>query len=270
MITTVYVPLDGSEVADGAIAPALELARRAGAELALLAARWPDARESTMRNYLDARAAFVDGPVDACVIADQAPAEAIVEAGAEPGALVCMATRGRGALRAALLGSVAEAVVRSARGATVLVGPAHDQSWNVPEHPSILVGVDGSDGARSAALAAALVASAIGASVELAAVLVPAGDGRGRHEDDTLADLSTLATEVRERGVHATTTPLDGFDTAPLLDLHARERGSTLLALGSHGRSGVSRVALGSVAFATIRRSARPVLLTGPCWAEHP
>ncbi len=42
MSMTVYVPLDGSERAERALAPASAVAARAGAELVLFAAPWPD------------------------------------------------------------------------------------------------------------------------------------------------------------------------------------------------------------------------------------
>ena len=51
-----------------------------------------------MRSYLDAHVAFLDAPVESWVISNHGPVEAIVEAVAEPGALVCMATHGRGAM----------------------------------------------------------------------------------------------------------------------------------------------------------------------------
>ena len=152
MIEKVYVPLDGSQIADAAIQPGMQLARRARAPLVLMAARWPDARDTTMRSYLDAHVAFLDGPVESWVISDHGAVEAIVEAAAEPGALVCMATHdGRGALRAAVLGSVAQAVVREASDPLVLVGPEVDAEWVLADRASIMVGTDGSDGGRRAA-----------------------------------------------------------------------------------------------------------------------
>ena len=149
MIKKVYVPLDGSQIADAAIQPGMQLARRASAPLVLMAARWPDARDTTMRSYLDAHVAFLDAPVESWVISDHGPVEAIVEAAAEPGALVCMATHGRGALRAAVLGSVAQSVVREANGPLVLVGPEVDAEWVLADRASIMVGTDGSDAAQA-------------------------------------------------------------------------------------------------------------------------
>jgi nucleotide-binding universal stress UspA family protein len=271
MIKKVYVPLDGSEIAAAAIQPGALLASRAGAPLVLLAARWPGESESTMRSYLDAHVAFLDGPVDAWVISDKEPVDAISGVSAEPGAIVCMATRGRGSFRAALLGSVAEGVVRSATGTLALVGPSFDPTWKLADHPSILVGTDGRDASRAAAFAACEVAEALDASVELVHVFEPMDQGRTGVPTRTergISRLATLAEELEARGVEVTARPLDGFDPASLLQRRARERDSSLLALGSHGRSGVSRVALGSVAFKVVRHAPLPVLLAGPNWTE--
>ena len=224
MIKKVYVPLDGSHIADAAIQPGMQLARRASTPLVLMAARWPDARDTTMRNYLDAHVAFLDGPVESWVISDYGPVEAIVEAAAEPGALVCMATHGRGALRAAVLGSVAQSVIREASGPLVLVGPEVDGEWMLADGASIMVATDGSDGARAGAFAAAGIARAIEASVELVLVIPPVDDPRrglpGR-DRRAIADLASLRDTVRERGVHVDAVPLDGFNAASVLVNHA-------------------------------------------------
>ena len=60
-----------------------------------------------MRSFLDARAAFLDGPAGTWSILDRGTVEAILLAANEPDALVCMATGGRGASREAVLGSLA-------------------------------------------------------------------------------------------------------------------------------------------------------------------
>jgi nucleotide-binding universal stress UspA family protein len=271
MIKKVYVPLDGSQIADAAIQPGVQLARRAGAPLVLMAARWPDARDTMMRSYLDAHVAFLGGPVESWVISDHGPVEAIVEAAAEPGALVCMATHGRGALRAAVLGSVARAVVREARSSLVLVGPKVDGGWLLADRASIMVGTDGSDGALAAAFAAAGIARAIEASVELALVIPPVDNvrrGLPRRDRRAIADLAALRDAVRERGVHVDAWPLHGFNAASELVNRVRERGSSLIGVGSHGRSGVPRIVLGSVSEAVVRNASVPVIIAGPRWAH--
>jgi nucleotide-binding universal stress UspA family protein len=271
MIERVYVPLDGSQIADAAIQPGLRIARRAGVPLVLIAARWPDARDATMRSYLDAHVAFLDGSVESWVTSDDGPVEAIVEAAARPGALVCMATHGRGALRAAVLGSVAQAVVRESSGPLVLVGPRIDEDWALADEASIMVGTDGSDGARAGAFAAAGIARAIDASIELVLVMRPLDDprrGRSGRDRRAIAELASLRDEVHRRGIHVGAVPLDGFNAASVLVNRARERGSSLIGVGSRGRSGVSRIALGSISAAVVRNATVPVVVAGPRWAD--
>jgi hypothetical protein len=59
-ITTVYVPLDGSERAEAALQPATAIADRTGAELVLLSAASPDDHVESVDNYLSARIAFLE------------------------------------------------------------------------------------------------------------------------------------------------------------------------------------------------------------------
>jgi nucleotide-binding universal stress UspA family protein len=270
VIEKVYVPLDGSEVADAAIRPGAQLALRAGTPLVLMAARWPDSREITMRSYLDAHVAFLDGPVESWVISDRDPAEAIVEVAGEAGAVVCMATRGRGAFRRAVIGGVAESVVRSSRGAIVLVGAELDPGWTLGEDPSILVGFDESSHARAAAVAASEIASSLHGSVQLAQVFDPVDSERRRmRRRSELEHAATLVEELQKQGVDVRSIALDGFDPAGLLLHEARDRGAAMLAVGCHGRSGVSRFALGSVSFAVVGRSRVPVIVAGPRWAPE-
>ena len=89
--------------------------------------------------------------------------------------------------------------------------------------------------------------------------------GRDRR---AIADLASLRDAVRERGVRVDAVPLDGFNAASVLINHARERGSSLIGVGSHGRSGVPRIALGSVSAAIVRNASLPVLVAGPRWAD--
>jgi nucleotide-binding universal stress UspA family protein len=56
---------------------------------------------------------------------------------------------------------------------------------------------------------------------------------------------------------------LDGDPADALLD-HARSHPGTLLCLSSHGRSGLRRVLLGSVAERVVREATTPVLVVGP------
>jgi nucleotide-binding universal stress UspA family protein len=113
----VLVPLDGSRTGARAMPLAHALAGRTGAELVTL--HVGEAADPELR-------------VD--VELSGTPAEALLAfAQEEPGRMVCLSSHGRGGLRRALLGSVAEQVVRAARVPVVVVGP------NVEIRPPIVL-----------------------------------------------------------------------------------------------------------------------------------
>jgi nucleotide-binding universal stress UspA family protein len=238
MITRVYVALDGSERARAAIAPAERLATACDAPLMLLSARWPDAEVDT-----------------------------VASASAEPGALVVMATRGRGEPRAAVLGSVADEVIRTACGPILLIGPHLDSQWRVPRQGSVLVGTDGSLDARHASEAAGLLAKSVGATVELLELM----DTRDTECADLERRLATTrlratATNLRSCGVPTSFELVDAFSAADVLLERLRTGGEFVLAVGSHGRSALQRAAFGSVTLRVVPDAPCPVLVAGPRW----
>ncbi|MBV8594753.1 MAG: universal stress protein [Candidatus Eremiobacteraeota bacterium] len=93
-------------------------------------------------------------------------------------------------------------------------------------------------------------ASAIGPQYALDAALQA-----GR---DILAEAQAQADDAK---VKATTELLEGDCVGSLLDLAERSK-ADLIVIGSHGRGGISRAILGSVAEGVLRRSPIPVLVT--------
>ena len=262
---TIYVPLDGSERAETALGAAAPLAARVGAELVLLSARWPNADIETARSYLDVRAAFLEQSARTWLVLDRDPAEAIALAAGEPDAVVCMATRGRGALRNAVLGSVAEEVVRTSPTPLVLVGPRFEPTWELGASPLVVAGLDGSHLSRAAALAAGDLALEMGARVRVVEVLRPSDVITVGTFPTADADLlEQVVAELLSRGVVAEHAFIDAFDAADALVRDAGERHASLIALASHGRSGFARTALGSVSMSTVRKAPCPVLVAGP------
>ena len=65
-------------------------------------------------------------------------------------------------------------------------------------------------------------------------------------------------------GVQVTSVVRVG-DAARVIAAVAAEVGADLIVLASHGRSGISRLAMGSVAASVIGLAAAPVLVIGPC-----
>jgi len=75
--------------------------------------------------------------------------------------------------------------------------------------------------------------------------------------------LAQGAKKVQQSGSKAETALLDvsGERVASVIDGEARQWGADLIVIGTHGRSGLSRMLLGSVAEGVVRGTSVPVLL---------
>ena len=270
-ITTLYVPLDGSERAATAIRPALALADRCEAEVVLLATPWPGASIDAVERHLDAQTAFTEHPkVRPLVVQDRAPADAICTVATDPGAMVCMSTRGRGAARGTLLGSVGEAVLRAISRPLLFVGPSVDPGWSLPDAPVLIAGIDGSRTSFAALVGAGDLAGAVHGRVRAVEVLRAADRPLpGSPDWDTTQALDHIIATLREHGVRVESGIVDGFDPADELTIEARQRGASFVAVASHGRTGLLRAVLGSVAVGTVRKASCPVLVSGPAVQRH-
>jgi len=72
--------------------------------------------------------------------------------------------------------------------------------------------------------------------------------------------LAPVAVELRKRGIRARTQVRRGLPAEEIV-LAARETGADLVAMTTHGRSGLGRLLFGSVAEAVLRESRLPVFL---------
>ena len=138
-VKTILVPLDGSRLAELALAPALDMARDKGAKLVLLRAAEAhttvadptEAQVAVVREaegYLtDVRARLAgEGAVEIeTTVWYGPPADAIVEAARYRAAdLIVMSSHGRSGLGRLVLGSVAETVLRSTLTPILLIRAA--------------------------------------------------------------------------------------------------------------------------------------------------
>jgi nucleotide-binding universal stress UspA family protein len=138
-VKTILVPLDGSAVAEAALAPAIDLARGAGARLVLLRAAQahtlpladPIAAQVDVmheaQEYLAAtrERVLAAGVGDVEVSAWYGPAaESIVEAARYRHAdLIVMSSHGRSGVSRLVLGSIAESVLRATAVPILLIRP---------------------------------------------------------------------------------------------------------------------------------------------------
>jgi len=140
---------------------------------------------------------------------------------------------------------------------------------------SILVPVDFSEASRAALAYAAELAARFGAKLELlhvwdvppyippeAMVGIPGSDARSLGQlarDHAREEMARLIADSGGTLPIAETLLESGDPARVIVDL-AERRGSDLIVIGTHGRTGFSHLLLGSVAEKVVRRATRPVL----------
>jgi nucleotide-binding universal stress UspA family protein len=288
--STILVPLDGSALADRALPYAIPLVRASHARLSLvraaLAHTLPGADPSEAQvtvvqraeRELEATAESLraDGlTVETHVYYDEA-ARAIVDAAQRQAAdLVVMSTHGRGGLGRWVYGSVADRVLRR-MAVPVLLVPALAEPPRTTDGPlRILVPLDGSPLAEEVLGQVRALAVTRGAELLLLRVVEPPVplevDGEGYvslvQRDADLAEaqryLESVAGRLRAGGVVATARALVE-EAVPTIVATAADYRADLIAMATHGRSGLARVVLGSVAAGVLHRANTPLLLVRP------
>jgi nucleotide-binding universal stress UspA family protein len=257
---TFVVPVDGSDFANRAVPVAADLARRFDADLVLMTA--PTALGSddvgAAPDWLDdlARTAGV-ARVETVVTATNDPVDGVqaLLAG-RPDPVVAMATHGRGVLGTTALGGVAQQIVRVAGVPLLLIGRecVASPTWSGP----VLVCHDGSP-AADAALAPALTwAGALELPLALVHVFHPL--------DVATAEAPTEAIQgaLDVLGPHTRTFVERNYRPSDAIHDTARSVGASLVVMSTHGRTGLARIALGSVAMTVVRNSPCPVLVVRP------
>ena len=256
---TIVVPLDGSPFSESAVPVGREIARRVGGRVLLMATHFDDVDEERRTAYLQGITDRVtDDSVDIVSINDYRYAHAIEELLRDhPDRIVCMRSHGLGRVLWAVLGSVAEQVVRESRRPIVLVGRHCRDDWpGNTRH--MLVCVDGSSVADPIVPVAAQWAKALGLDVHVAVVIHPldfAGVGFPGDVVDAIVELFVAL------GVDAAPVVLRGAHTAGAIADYANEVSAAARRDRHSRRGGVARAALGSVAMGTVGLVECPVLL---------
>jgi len=299
MFSKILIPLDGSKTSEKvlpyarylagrlkipidllAVIDAAEMATHVSAENArLLDAMVPEATASS-ENYLRGIAGTFAGGTVKCAVEKGRVEDVIIEKGEmNKGILIAMATHGRSGLNRFLLGSIAEKVLRGATNPLLLVR-ATEEAKSTGEAPlkSIIVPLDGSVLAESLLPMVADMAKKLDLGIELfRAYHVPynvyAGDDDSYavvNYDELIAGvrdeaneyLETKVAELKKLGVaRVSAVTKEGFASDEIIAI-GRKTPDSLIAMCSHGRSGVQRWMLGSVAEIVVRHSDDPVLIT--------
>jgi len=298
MASKVLVPLDGSELAEQALPCAVMLARGLPAELVLLRAVSlpPDVREfldnaalksgerleqlqAEAGEYLRqvARRLEQDGLRVHRVILDRPAAEAIVDyAGQVDIQQIVMATHGYTGISRWVHGSVAERVLQSASVPVLLVRAQEkkpDAAAHVPLCQRILVPLDSSSVAEQVLPPVISIAQALAAGVTLFQVPIVFATGsligewylplQGIFEtahQEAQTYLDGVADDLRAQGLEVSTA-LDTGGVADAIVNFAEANQVDLIAMCTHGRTGLARWTLGSVADRVLRAGRVPLLL---------
>jgi nucleotide-binding universal stress UspA family protein len=195
--------------------------------------------------------------------------------------LIVMATHGRGALQRLAHGSVADGVSRHATTPVLLVRVRNASDHDLADAPvrRLVIPHDGSETAAQAVPVAVKYATALDVPVLLVRAVSPSGDvpmsfspagGPDAvsaavyeevledQEDDALASLDAVKTEMVNQGIAVTAEVMVGTAAAVIQELHTP---GDVVVMSSHGRSGIGRWLLGSVAEKLVREGTAPVIV---------
>jgi nucleotide-binding universal stress UspA family protein len=300
MYRTILVPLDGSTFSERALPIAASLQRVLGSRLVLVRAASASVipgMDPTMAQCqaIDEAEAYLQGVAD--LLAEQRvevntavpygdAADAIrLEIRLQYADLVVMCTHGRSGLGRWIYGSVAESILVDGTAPILLVRPTGIpvRLTGGPGQPRLIVPLDGSAFAETTLPHAIALAGALGAALELLHVVTPQTPvyprlvfltpGMIEDADRLLRDDSARAAAYLAEIAGRLAAQAAGVDIQATVEVgapadvilrEAQIRGARLVVMATHGRTGLQRMLLGSVAHEVVHRSLLPVLLVHP------
>jgi nucleotide-binding universal stress UspA family protein len=237
--------LDTSDHAPAVLGCAAALARRLGVPLEAVHSPSRDADGRTLMAQLAAL-----GEVDELTLRPGSPAD-VLRAAMDGAVLGVVGSRGRGPLRAALLGSVSTELAEEAPCPVVVVPPGVTMA-PLGEHPAIVCRLDGSADDRPALQAAAWIADELGGSLEAVNV-------RGRLALETGSDAMALECELAGLGVQPAVR-VEAGNPAEQIEQVAERHGATLIVVRWDGDVLVP----GAIAGRLAARAGVPVMVVPP------
>jgi nucleotide-binding universal stress UspA family protein len=266
---TIVVPLDGSEFAERALAPAAALAERTGAEVVLMTSQVGGVVVEPKRYLTDTAAKAGIPGANVAVITDHFAASGlkmVVADAADP--IVCMSTHGHSGVIQALVGSTAEDAIRLLDVPMLLLGPNVELSL-ATRLDSVVVSTDGTQTSKAIVPEVSEWIRDLQLRAWVVEVLDPevrrALEQAGEEPAIEAAMVRALAESLLTRdgaGINWEVLHSDHAARA-IVDYACRVRAS-LIAMSTHGRTGLARIALGSVAASVVHKAPGPVLVVRP------
>jgi nucleotide-binding universal stress UspA family protein len=284
MYKKILVPLDGSRLAEQVLPFVRQLAASFACPVELLRASDPDARPpfwppQAGAEYLQetAKKYFAPSVRISHVAETGEPAQLIVDrARREPDCLIAMATHGMSGMRRWLLGSVAAKVVQTAANPLLLIRPGDGDAAMQATFNTVFVPLDGSALAEKVLPHVIALSKAMNLEVHLVRVytlpsdayvvadgVIAQGSGVFRESLKNEANnyLDGKVDELRAEGLERLlATAIEGDAANEIIEI-ARKTPKNMIAMSTHGRSGVGRWLVGSVAEKVVQHAQDPVLL---------
>lgn len=297
MYSKIMVPLDGSTFAESALPLALSISRKTSAAVHLVTVlepipsfaydEWESAAKEWSLDYLaklaDRVSELAGGTVTTALQRGHVIDLLQEEVEQEEVDLVIMATHGRGMVSRMWLGSVADSFVHHTDRPVILIRPEDETQSpdleSAPPFKTVLVPLDGSELSEQALEHAVEFGDLFGAAyhltrvinypLEIASPYLPHTVSMNQDIVDEAKDgaadyLEGRADGLRRRGLRVTTSVLVDAQAGHGILQEAEEVGCDLIAMATHGREGVRRAILGSVADKVLRGTQTPLLLHRP------
>lgn len=261
----ILVPSDGSVDADSAFPALMPIVRAYAPEIAVLHVfEDPEAPfslpERIAKTCATLRATDINVHLD---LREGDPAEEILRTARDKRMdLIAIATHGRGGLSRMIVGSVTEQVLRESDIPVLVTRP----SLTIRTWKRIVVALDGSERGEAILPEALRLARKLGASVDLLRVAQPIMAAAAGEvpvvlpPEDPLPYLKQIIQTREFDGIDVRAVAREGGAAEQIL-AYLKESGASLLCMTTHGRSGLARLLMGSVAEQVLRHSTCPVLL---------
>lgn len=270
-IASILVSLDGSDLAEAALPPALAIVLPGGADIHLLTVALTydipvSAQLDTVTRTSLGKTQFelqsrIPGVTQTTLAGD--PAEQISKHASKIDAdLIVMATHGRSGFKKLLLGSVSDKVLTQAKVPVLLVKENQDGRHRPTYEPAsisrILVPLDGNEAGAAAAPYGMAMANLLNAE----AVLVYVDEGEG--VDRAKAQAEKVAARFDEEGLTASVRSASG-EPGPVIAKLASEEPESMVVMSSLSATGIARgTHRGSVTDYVVKNCVAPVLVVRP------
>ncbi len=279
MLKRILVPLDGSDLAETVLPYVERLANSTGASVRLFTIATKETDQSQVGAYLKSKQEQMGNVAVETMVPprkDEAAGAILAEAERWDADLIAMTTHGRSGITRWVFGSVANKVIHASPRPFLLVRarPAAERPADI-RIQRILVPLDGSELSLSVLPYVEDIARAVGASLVLFTAVVPLQPYGGADPtafpisriDDLIqhaqSSLEKVGKEIESRGLSVHSIAAFGFPADEIIR-SAEATKADLIAMATHGRSGLNRWVMGSIADAVLRRSMLPCLMIRP------